>query len=148
MYKPKKGDAKILANAEEITRAFAELAAAVERRMCATMGMKDGSPAKDRVLLAIRTGALVEDRQGRPWMHHVHHCMELTRSYWRGLFVWEGDQDQLDKNCAKLWEHEPEHVLGHVSSAAECLAHVMQGVVDELAAADAANAASKARRAA
>jgi hypothetical protein len=143
----KRTDAEILAGAPETVRAFVALAAAVERRMQATMGMKDG-PAKERVLLAIKTGALVDGPGGRAWIDHAHHCTELTRHYWRGLFTWEGDQDQLDKNCAALWEREPEFVMGNVSAAVESLAHVMKGVVDELAAADAANAAAKARRAA
>jgi hypothetical protein len=132
-------------------RAFAELAAAVERRLLRVMAMPEGSPARDRALRAIKAGALATGPGDLgEWMRRAYNRMDRTVSYWQGLFdhsAWIPAEDRpRAEKAAKLWEREPDHVMSEVAHAAGALAHVIAAIAAELEAAN--EAQGSARRAA
>lgn len=142
----------IPANARETARAFADLAAALRRRLEGVMELPKGSDEVTRARAALQAGALTAGERsfkGRPPLKHAAFCAELTASTWRGLFRANPDADA--QASADLWPHEPEQDLALVTSAAEALAQVMGALAVELEALDAAEAAAttcRARRAA
>jgi hypothetical protein len=125
-------DQEILAKAGETARAFAELAAALGRRIDRVWKMDDETPEAERLRLAIRTGLVTEKQKA---VRDVLHCVGLTRPYF-----------QEDGTTNDLLNVEPHNVAGHVAAAAQRLAVVIGAVAVEFDDAETENAARALRR--
>lgn len=150
--------------------AFAEMCEDIERRTMQAMRTKDGTPAKDRLLLALKTGILspwTDAPRGGVWRDEpaigaALHCMDMAAFTMRDVVspprgprvvgdlpenprIEVPDTDAIRETATRRLDREADDIAMSLLAAAQALAAVIGGLADELDAAEAANAHARRR---
>lgn len=114
-------------------RAFRELGTRLQREIERVFRMKDGTPEKQRLMLALRTGLLAPQRRGETASSRAVFNMRMA-----GLTL-APDEPSLAATAERRLEREADDVAYHVAHAAESIAITIEALAGEFVKMDALN---------